>query len=144
MQTRTRWIGMAAALAVLAGAAGVWGMGDAKRLEAPSPAVTITSEEQFAEQVEQARGVVLVDFWATWCPPCKYMNPIVADVAQQHAGRLKVAKVDVDHNRELAARFKVGGIPTFVIFKDGEAVDLRVGAMKKDDFAAWVKKHTGS
>ena len=78
--------------------------------------VIIASEAQFAEQVEGSKGVVLVDFWATWCPPCKIMNPILAELATAYAGKMTVAKVDVDDNRALAERFKIQSIPTLVLF----------------------------
>ncbi len=101
----------------------------------------ITSEVQFAEKVEASTGVVLVDFWATWCPPCKIMNPILADLASAYAGKIVVAKVDVDQNRELAGRFKIESIPTLMLFKDGKAVDMKVGALPKDELIQWVDGH---
>lgn len=101
----------------------------------------ITSEAQFAEQVEGSQGVVLVDFWATWCPPCKFMNPILAEFAKDYAGKVTVAKVDVDDNRALGERFKIEAIPTLILFKDGKAVDSHSGAMPKADLIAWVNSH---
>ena len=101
----------------------------------------ITSEAQFAEQVEGSKGVVLVDFWATWCPPCKIMNPILAELATAYSGKMTVAKVDVDDNRALAERFKIQSIPTLVLFKDGKAVDSHTGAMRKEDLTGWVDGH---
>ena len=103
----------------------------------------ITSEAQFAEKVEGSQGVVLVDFWATWCPPCKIMNPILAGLAVSHAGRMTVAKVDVDDNRELAERFKIQSIPTLILFKDGKAVDMKIGALPKAELTAWVDAQLG-
>lgn len=103
----------------------------------------ITSEAQFAEKVEGAQGVVLVDFWATWCPPCKIMNPILAGLATSHAGRMTVAKVDVDDNRALAERFKIQSIPTLILFKDGKAVDMKIGALPKAELVQWVEAQLG-
>ena len=103
--------------------------------------VIIASEAQFAEQVEGSKGVVLVDFWATWCPPCKIMNPILAELATAYVGKMTVAKVDVDDNRALAERFKIQSIPTLVLFKDGKAVDSHTGAMRKEELTGWVDGH---
>lgn len=101
--------------------------------------VAITSIEQFDQYI--AEGFVLVDFWATWCPPCRFMSPIIDEVAGEQADSLKVAKVDVDNNNELAARYKVEAIPTFVLFKDGKAVDLKVGAFPKQRLLEWLDKN---
>ncbi len=120
------------------------GQGSGDAASAPGGAgaeVVITSEAQFANQVESAQGVVLVDFWATWCPPCKYMNPILSELARSHAGRLTVAKVDVDQNRPLAARFKIESIPTLILFKGGKVVDSFTGAMPKEKLLAWLEGH---
>jgi thioredoxin 1 len=116
--------------------------------EAVAPAgekheLIITSEAQFAEKVEGSQGVVLVDFWATWCPPCKIMNPILAGLAASHAGRMTVAKVDVDDNRELAERFKIQSIPTLILFKDGKPVDMKIGALPKAELVQWVDAQLG-
>lgn len=110
---------------------------------AHGPELVITSEAQFAEKVEGTQGVVLVDFWATWCPPCKIMNPILADLAGTYAGRMTVAKVDVDDNRALAERFKIESIPTLILFKDGKAVDMKIGALPKAELVQWVDGHLG-
>ncbi len=104
----------------------------------PGEPLNITSEAQFAEKVEGSTGVVLVDLWATWCPPCKKMNPILAELAQDYTGRLVVAKVDVDQNPALAERFKVENIPTLLIFKDGKAVDMHVGDWSSEELIKWV------
>ena len=74
---------------------------------------------------------MLVDFWATWCGPCKMVGPIVAEIAAENAGRLKVAKVDVDENPGLAMRYEVSSIPTLMVFKNGAVVNKAVGARPK-------------
>jgi thioredoxin 1 len=105
--------------------------------------VTIGSADDFASKIEQSKGVVLVDFWAPWCGPCRYMNPVVAELAKTYEGRLTVAKLDVDQVPAVAAKFKVESIPTFIIFQDGKAVDMIRGARPKDQFAAWVEGFLG-
>lgn len=76
-----------------------------------------------------SKGVTLVDFFAEWCGPCKMMTPVVDKLAQEYAGRAKVAKVDVDHNIEIAMRYDIQGVPTFGIFKDGQIVHRIVGGV---------------
>lgn len=133
-------IAIAAASLVLAACSKSAGPG---AVSGHGPEVVITSEDMFASNVESGQGVVLVDFWATWCPPCKYMNPILAGLAKEYEGRLTVAKVDVDQNPKLAERFKIQSIPTLILFKDGKAVDMRVGAVERDDLVAWFTPHLG-
>lgn len=101
--------------------------------------VVVNGAAQFEAAV--ASGLVLVDFWATWCPPCKYMNPILAELAASEAGAVKVVKVDIDRNRELADQFKVESIPTLVLFKGGKSVDMKIGAMPKEALLEWLAPH---
>lgn len=86
-----------------------------------------------------SKGVTLIDFYATWCGPCKMMEPVVERLAQEVSGHVKVAKVDVDENMELAMRFQVMGVPTFGIFKDGNLVQRIVGAVGYEALRAAVK-----
>jgi thioredoxin 1 len=86
-----------------------------------------------------SKGVTLIDFYATWCGPCKMMEPVVERLYQELAGHVKVAKVDVDENMELAMRFQVMGVPTFGIFKDGSLVQRIVGAVGYEALRAAVK-----
>jgi thioredoxin 1 len=86
-----------------------------------------------------SKGVTLIDFYATWCGPCKMMEPVVEQLAHELAGHVKVAKVDVDENLELAMRFQVMGVPTFGIFKDGNLVQRIVGAVGYEALRAAVK-----
>lgn len=99
------------------------------------------SEATFGEAVLKSARPVLVDYSAEWCGPCKMMAPALAESAEQYAGRLDVAKIDVDQNPALATRYHVRGIPTLMIFKAGEVVASKVGAMSKAQLSAFIDAH---
>jgi thioredoxin 2 len=84
---------------------------------------------------------VLVDLWAPWCGPCKWVSPAIEELATAHRGELKVIKVNVDEAPQVAARFEVRGIPTLVVMRDGHELDRIAGAPSKPDLAAWVERH---
>ena len=92
--------------------------------------ITLTGEN-FEQEVLQSDIPVLVDFWATWCGPCRMLAPVVAQIAEEKAGELKVGKVNVDEEPLLAAEFQVSGIPTVLLFKDGKVASKAVGARPK-------------
>lgn len=96
-----------------------------------SEKVVILSGNNFELEVLNSDVPVLVDFWATWCGPCRMIAPIIDQLAEEYEGRIKVAKVDVDENRDLAQRYGVMSIPTIIIFKNGEVVNQVVGARPK-------------
>lgn len=91
------------------------------------------TKDNFTQEVLQSDKPVLVDFFAVWCPPCKMMSPIVKKLADQYDGRVKIGKVNSDEQQELAARYNIMSIPSFLFFKDGKVVDQAVGFMPKAD-----------
>lgn len=98
------------------------------------------SEVDFNEVVLNYEGVVLVDFWATWCGPCKMIAPIVEEVSKE-VSNARFVKIDVDENENLANKYQISSIPTLMIFKNGTPVDTLVGFMPKDSLKAAVVKH---
>lgn len=86
------------------------------------------TDQSFEAEVLGASEPVLVDFWAEWCPPCKAMDPIMDDLSQELAGKVKIVKLDVETNPSTVVRYNVRAMPTMIIFKDGEPVDMKVGA----------------
>ncbi|WP_019938684.1 thioredoxin TrxA [Bordetella sp. FB-8] len=96
------------------------------------------SDASFDTDVLQSAQPVLVDYWATWCGPCKMIAPILEEVAGEYAGRLTVAKVDVDANPDTAAKYGIRGIPTLMLFKNGQAAATKVGALSKSQLTAFL------
>jgi thioredoxin 1 len=92
----------------------------------------------FKADVLDAASPVVVDFWAEWCGPCKMIGPSLEEIATELAGKVKIAKLNIDENPELAARFGVRSIPTLMIFKGGEVADMKVGALPKTALSHWI------
>lgn len=101
------------------------------------------TDDNFNQEVEQSEGLAMVDFWAIWCGPCRIVAPIVDELAQEYAGQVKVAKLDVDTNPKTAMQFNVRSIPTMLFFKDGAHVDTVIGAVPKPHLEQKIKDHLG-
>jgi len=99
--------------------------------------ITLTNAN-FEQEVKNASLPVLVDFWATWCGPCQMMGPVVAELAEELDGQIKVGKVNVDDEPELAQKFGIMSIPTFMVFKNGEIAATRIGGCSKDDLKSFA------
>jgi len=99
------------------------------------------TDSSFDQDVLRSDVPVLVDFWAEWCGPCRMMAPTIDTVASEYAGKIKVGKVDVDSNNNTAGRYNVRGIPTLLLFKGGQVVEQRVGAIGKSDVQKMIDPH---
>ncbi|MCU0967421.1 MAG: thioredoxin TrxA [Rubrivivax sp.] len=99
------------------------------------------TDDSFQSDVLQSGTPVLVDYWAEWCGPCKMIAPILDEVAAAYDGKLQVAKMNVDENREVPAKFGIRGIPTLMLFKGGELAATKVGAMSKAQLTAFLDGH---
>ena len=105
-----------------------------------SNSVAVT-DATFGAEIEQHKGLAVVDFWATWCGPCRMIAPILDQLASEYNGKAKVAKVDVDSNQQTAMRFNVRSIPSILFFKDGKHVDTVVGAVPKSHLERKFAEH---
>ena len=99
------------------------------------------TDDNFASEVLQSAQPVLVDYWAEWCGPCKMIAPILDEVAKDYAGRMKVAKLNIDDNQTTPACYGVRGIPTLMLFKNGNIEASKVGALSKSQLVAFIDSH---
>jgi len=98
---------------------------------ADSPNLRNVSDAEFDQEILKSDSPALVDFWAAWCGPCRTVGPVVEELADEYAGKVKVCKINVDDNKETPTKYGVRGIPTLMLFKDGQVVDQIVGAVPK-------------
>lgn len=95
-------------------------------------------DSQFEEKVLKGSGTYLVDFWAEWCGPCRQISPILDEIASEREGKITIAKVNIDQNPDTPQKYGVRGIPTLILFKDGEPVSTKVGSLPKSKLVEWI------
>ena len=100
--------------------------------------IVYVSDATFESEVLQSTTPVLVDYWAEWCGPCKMIAPILDDVAREYAGRLKIAKLNIDENQDTPPKYGIRGIPTLMLFKNGNVEATKVGALSRTQLAAFI------
>ncbi len=103
--------------------------------------IVYITDDSFDDEVLNAELPVLVDFWAEWCGPCKMIGPVLEEVAGEYAGRVKVAKLNIDENPNTPPKFGIRGIPTLMFYKDGEVEATKVGAVNKSQLAAFIEEN---
>ena len=99
------------------------------------------SDDDFLKEVLEVDTPVLVDFWAEWCMPCKAIGPIIAQAAKEYSGKIKVVKINVDENKKRAGQYNVRGIPTLLLFYNGEVIDTNVGSIAKQQLDNFISKN---
>ena len=97
-----------------------------------------TNDDNFEKDINESKVSVLVDFWAEWCGPCKQIGPILEEIAIEHESKIKVLKINIDENPQTPQKFGVRGIPTLMLFKDGNLLDTKVGSSSKSSINEWI------
>jgi thioredoxin 1 len=106
-----------------------------------SPDIVVGTDSNWKKEVEQSSVPVMVDFWAPWCGPCRMVSPVIEKLADKYSGKVKVVKVNVDDNQELAMKFNIMSIPTIMLFKDGKALDQAIGAAPSEFYEKLLTKN---
>jgi thioredoxin 1 len=108
---------------------------------ADNPNIHQVSDSSFEGDILKSLLPVLVDFWAPWCGPCRSVAPMLDDLANQYAGKIKVAKINVDESTDVAMRYQITSIPTFILFKQGEVADRVLGALPRSEFVKFIDRN---
>jgi thioredoxin 1 len=103
-----------------------------------SQSITNVSDDSFDSEVLKADSPVLVDYWAEWCGPCKMIAPVLEEIAREYAGKIKVAKINIDENTQTPRKYGIRGIPTLMLFKNGQVEATKVGAVSKSQLSAFL------
>lgn len=106
-----------------------------------SERILTLKDADFSKVISEMTGPILIDFWADWCGPCKMIAPVVEEIASEYEGKVQVAKINVDENRDTSASLKVQSIPTLIVFKNGQEVDRYIGFKTKDELKRLLSKH---
>jgi thioredoxin 1 len=98
------------------------------------------TEQNFSQEVLESNQPVVVDFWAPWCPPCKMVGPVIEELAKEFAGKVKIGKVDVDENPQIAGRYNVMSLPSIIFFENGQPMRTMVGAQSKESYKQEIEQ----
>ena len=100
-----------------------------------------TSDNTFDDDISSSNLAIIVDFWAEWCGPCKQIGPILEEISEEKKDKLKILKLNIDHNPKTPQKYGVRGIPTLMLFKDGNLIDTKVGSLPKSALNDWIDSH---
>lgn len=103
-----------------------------------SQGIVYVTDDSFDQEVLKAQGPVLVDYWAEWCGPCKMIGPVLEEIANEYAGKIKIAKLNIDENPGTPPKYGIRGIPTLMLFKNGNVEATKVGALSKSQLSAFI------